>query len=145
MILEMVFPLSWLDAKSPTDPRGRPNRETATADYRQRVTLTRPQTFLGHISQMAAGLTHHVRPAQLRHISRSVPKTLILTGDDDHLVNPKNSAYLKAHMPEAEYVVWENTGHAIHMQHKARFNELLEKVFQEGRQRVEAGWTPSED
>jgi pimeloyl-ACP methyl ester carboxylesterase len=57
---------------------------------------------------------------------------MILTGDEDHLVRPTNSAYLKKHMAEAEYVVWKNTGHAVNMQHVERFNALLERVFEEG-------------
>jgi len=36
-------------------------------------------------------------------------------------------------MPEAEFHCWEKTGHGISSQWKARFNELLEKTFEEGR------------
>lgn len=93
---------------------------------------------------MAAALTHHVSPERLRHISRSIPKVLILTGDQDHLVRPSNSVYLKSHMPEAELVEWDHTGHGIHIQRRDRFNALLERVFAEGRQHVEEGFVPPE-
>ena len=46
-------------------------------------------------------------------------------------MRPSNSAYLKKHMPEAEYIVWKDTGHVVGMQHVERFNGLLEGVFQE--------------
>ena len=96
---------------------------------------------MGTFSQMAAGLTHHVAPARLRRIAQTVPKVLILTGDEDNLVRPSNSVYIKSHMPEAEFIQWEKTGHGIHIQHKDRFNELLERVFAEGRQKVREGFT----
>jgi hypothetical protein len=41
-------------------------------------------------------------------------------------------------MPEAEFVWWEKTGHGISAQWKARFNELLERLFEEGRLAVAA-------
>lgn len=95
----------------------------------------RVQTPMGTLSQMSAGLTHHVTPDRLQLISRTIPKILILTGDNDDLVNPANSKYLKSHMPEAEQVVFEETGHAIHLQRPKRYCELLERVFEEGRER----------
>lgn len=100
--------------------------------------MTRPQKLVGHVSQMLAGLTHHVSPARLREISAKIPKVLILTGDEDNLIRPSGSFHLKSHMPEAEFIQWEKTGHGIHMQHRKRFNELLERVFIEGRQRAQA-------
>lgn len=98
----------------------------------ERLTSTRIQKPLGAISQMWAGLTHHVEAGRLAQISKTIPKVLILTGDEDHLVRPTNSAYLKKHMPEGEYVVWKDTGHVVNVQHFERFNALLERVFQEG-------------
>ena len=85
---------------------------------------------------MSAGLTHNVTPTRLASISSTIPKVMIVTGDQDNLVAPENSAYLAKHMKEAEYVVFEGTGHAIHAQRKKRYNELLEKVFSEGREKA---------
>lgn len=85
---------------------------------------------------MAAGLTHHVGPDRLKRISSSIPKVLIVTGDNDNLVHPRNSRKLKASMPEAEYVEWENTGHALHAQRVNKFHALLERVFDEGDARL---------
>lgn len=87
---------------------------------------------------MCAGLTHHVSKARLARISSSIPKVLIITGDVDHLVAPSNSKALKAAMPEAEYVVYENTGHGISIQRKEQYNALLERVFAEGREKARA-------
>ena len=85
---------------------------------------------------MWAGSTHHVQPSRLAQISKTIPKVVILTGDDDHLVRPTNSAYLKKHMPEAEYTVWKDAGHGLSAQHAGRFNALLERVFLEGEARM---------
>ena len=105
--------------------------------YKRRAAVTRIQKPLGSIWQMWAGLTHHVQPGRLAQISQTIPKVLILTGDEDHLVHPSNSAYLKKHMPEAEYIVWKNTGHIVNGQHVERFNALLERVFVEGQAKLE--------
>lgn len=87
---------------------------------------------------MVAGLSHHVTGDRLRKISASIPKVLIVTGDNDALVLPKNSLNLKKNMPEAEYVQWEKCAHALHVQYKKKFNALLERVFEEGKERLEA-------
>lgn len=86
---------------------------------------------------MAAALTHYVSPDRLAKISSNIPKVTIVTGDNDNLVDPSHSFYMKKHMPEAEFIQWENTGHAIHMQWPTRFNDLLENAFREGRRRLE--------
>ncbi|GJE96946.1 alpha/beta hydrolase [Phanerochaete sordida] len=132
IVLDLVFPPDWLAA----------NRDWVLEDYHARVRITPPQRPMGAFSQMFAGLTHHVRPEQLRAIARSVPKVLILTGDEDNLVRPKCSLYLKSQMPEAELVQWEHTGHGIHVQWRERFNELAERVFEEGRQQLAKGFNP---
>jgi len=106
------------------------------------------------ILPQASALTHRVSPERLREISKSIPKVLIITGglylsspprnyayqrytDDDHLVDPVNSQRLKNDMPEAEYIQWTHCGHAFHAQHPKRFHELLERVFVEGRNKLD--------
>ncbi|KAI0831136.1 alpha/beta-hydrolase [Trametes gibbosa] len=137
IIMEMLFPQEWLDRKSDTDPENRTNREVETEAYHRRVKFTRPQTFLGAISQMAAALGHYVAPDRLQMISSSIPKIAIICGDSDNLVNTSNSQILKKHMPEAELIIREGAGHGITMQYRAWFNEVLERVFKEGREREE--------
>jgi pimeloyl-ACP methyl ester carboxylesterase len=153
LVNEMIFPKAWLDAKSETDPKGRSNAEVQTEvcqtsirscaslimfwkAFIRRIAVTTPQAFMGHISQMAAGLTHHCTPDRLRMISKSIPKVAIVTGDDDHLVRPRNSFRLKAAMPEAELLQWEHTGHSIHVQRVKEFNALIERVCTEARKEL---------
>ncbi|KAH9842334.1 Alpha/Beta hydrolase protein [Rhodofomes roseus] len=138
MVLDMLFPRHWLDAKAAEDPESRTNRELQVIEYRQRFEVTRPQKPVGALSQMAAAMTHNVSPERLHKISESIPKVLIVTGDQDNLVPPSNSHYMKEHMPEAELVQWEGVGHAIQVQCKNRFNALLEQIMKEGRDRLAA-------
>jgi hypothetical protein len=53
----------------------------------------------------------------------------ILTGDSDNLIRPSNSRVLKQHMPEAELRVWEDTGHAMHIQWPTRYCNLLNETL----------------
>lgn len=102
----------------------------------KRIEITRPQTLIGSLSQMWAALTHHVSPTRLQQISSSIPKVLLVTGDDDNLVDPGNTLTLKQSMKEAELVQLKDTGHGIHYQRRNVMNALLERVFQEGRERA---------
>ncbi|TCD65413.1 hypothetical protein EIP91_002712 [Steccherinum ochraceum] len=138
MIHDMIFSDFWLDEKDEDDTEGRTNGELMTIDYRRRIEITKPQTIVGTLSQMAAGMSHHVTGDRLSKISASIPKVLIVTGDDDALVPPKNSLILKKNMPEAEYVQWEKCGHALHVQYRKRFNALVERVIDEGKKNLEA-------
>ncbi|KAF7322687.1 FACT complex subunit SPT16 [Mycena chlorophos] len=132
ILLPTVYPQAWLDAKAEDDPEGRTNYEVQVVIYRRRIAITAPQFFMGAVSQMAAGLTHHVSAEQLKTINDTIPYIHIVTGDSDNLVWPGNSRYLAKCMPDAEFEQWEHTGHAIHVQRPAKFNSMLERSFAKG-------------
>jgi len=134
LILDMLFPREWLESPSEGDA-AQTNRGEQTRHYLRRLEITRPQTIIGHFSQMIAGLTHYVSPPRLRSISSGIPMVTILTGDSDNLIRPSNSRVLKQHMPEAELRVWEDTGHAMHIQWPKRYCNLLKETFEEGKRR----------
>jgi hypothetical protein len=98
-----------------------------------RIAVQRKQTLTGSLSQTAAASGHNVPPAKLTQLDAIIPKTLILTGDEDYLVKPVNSEWLHKHMPRAEYQVWNGYGHGLVGQDPAKFNALLERVVKEGR------------
>lgn len=100
---------------------------------RRRMEITKPQTLMGALGQMAAGLTHNMTPDRLAKVSASVPKVLILSAAEDALIPYTEGENLKRHMPEAEYQCWEKTGHGACGQYAQRFNQLLEKVFEQGK------------
>lgn len=92
---------------------------------------------------MAAALTHHVSPSRLAFIGAQIPKIVIVTGDEDHLVAPEGSRRLWKEMVSkqdkdgqdrrVELVQWEGTGHGIHVQRESAFNELVARCVREGR------------
>jgi pimeloyl-ACP methyl ester carboxylesterase len=98
--------------------------------------IAKPQKLMGAIGQLAAALTHRMTPDRLAKVSASVPKVLILSAAEDTLIPYTEGENLKRHMPEAEYQCWEKTGHCVSAQHKERFNQLLEKVFEQGKEAV---------
>lgn len=100
---------------------------------------TRPQSLIGALSQSYAALMHRVSVNRLHSIGMTIPKVLIITGDEDHLVHPRKSHYLAKHIPGAELVEWKSVGHVINQQKPAEFHEVLERVFKEGRDRVNQG------
>ncbi|KAG6845860.1 hypothetical protein H0H87_002551 [Tephrocybe sp. NHM501043] len=138
IVTEMLYPKTWLDLKAEDDNAARTNRQVQVEAFIRRVAIAQPQRFMGHISQMAAGLTHHCSPDRLRSISSSIPKVVILTGDIDNLVLPSHSLELKASMPEAEYIQWKETGHGINFQRTKQLNDLLEHTFREGQERSQS-------
>ncbi|KAJ7065051.1 alpha/beta-hydrolase [Mycena amicta] len=129
-VMKMLYTQAWLEAPSLIDPT-RTNRQVQTETYLRRVVFGPKQQIVGHVSQLGAGLTHHVTPDRLRRISDSIRKVVILCGDEDHLMDLQHSRDLKAAMPSAELVQWKNTGHGIHSQRPEEFRNLLMRVFRE--------------
>jgi len=133
--LNFLFPNNWLEQTDESDPRGRSNREVQIEEFTLRAVTSRRQTAMAALSQISACFTHHVSADRLRAISSHVPKVLIVSGDEDYLVDVRNSAYLASAMPEAEYIVLPETGHGLCIQQQQTFNRLIERVVKEGRER----------
>ncbi|KAG8900909.1 hypothetical protein FRB99_005678, partial [Tulasnella sp. 403] len=156
VVLNLLYPQEFLN--SPATEYDKPEltyAEVLKPVVAHRMQITRPQTLYGAFSQVVAGLTHRVSADRLAKISRSIPKILILTGDEDNLVRPKQSWHLKQCMPEAEYIVLDKTGrwdlsasssatvlkvpagHSPFGQHPKRVPQLLKRTFDEGWELVE--------
>ncbi|KAG9049244.1 hypothetical protein FS837_010780 [Tulasnella sp. UAMH 9824] len=142
LLLPILYPLNWL--KEPAEAYGHPeitNADFLTQVHTYRIDLARRQTLVGSLSQMAAAKTHYVSPDRLKTIAASIPKVYIMTGDDDNLVRPENSHHLKSCMPEAEFEVWEGSGHGVFGQYPKRFGEKMVQVMQQGWDRRETSPT----
>ncbi|THV04314.1 alpha/beta-hydrolase [Dendrothele bispora CBS 962.96] len=133
VVMEMLFPMSWLAQIDENDTAKRTNREVQMNNELRREMLSKKQRLIGSLSQSCAALTHHLSLKRLRMISRTVPKIVILCGDDDTLMRFSDSQKLKDAMPEAELVRWKETGHGIHFQRPQDFHELLVRTHQEGK------------
>ena len=121
-------------------------------ELQTRVTIAKPHRFLGRISQTIAALRHHVSPSRLAFISERIPKIIIVTGIEDHVVAPEGSRRLWRGMTSnkkdinwkggqdlnrrVELVQWEDVGHGIHLQRAREFNELLTRCVKEGRRNL---------
>ncbi|KAL1744899.1 Alpha/Beta hydrolase protein [Schizophyllum fasciatum] len=142
LVMDMLFPRSWLDARDENDPNGRTNREVQTEELLYRIQNTRPQQLMGHLSQMVAALSHHVDVVRLSEIGRAVGAPGagwigVVCGDQDHLVATANSHRLVAGLRStdddiADFEEWEETGHGIHVQRWRRFCALIERGVAEG-------------
>jgi len=135
LVMDMLYPKAYLESSVPNDPKRRTDGHISPQSVLDRLEVTRPQTLVGAISQMSAGLTHHVNADRISAIARSIPRILILTGDWDNLVDPRNSKWMRDCMMDAsngvEYLVWEGVGHAIPLQEPDRFNEVLDRTITE--------------
>lgn len=154
--IRVCFPQTWLDDKAEDDKGVRTNRELLTQvsdalsspvviftlylldfldivqQWCEIAAVSPPQSLAAQMSHLAAAITHKVSSRRLSIISKTVPKTLIITGDEDQVIEPRKSFQLKDFMPEAEFVQWKATGHGLYAQHNHRFNRLLKRVFAEG-------------
>ncbi|KAF8337504.1 alpha/beta-hydrolase [Cantharellus anzutake] len=135
--IEMLYPPEYLESPVPGDPDGKTGWEVQKTNFLTRMEVSRPQQLIGALSQLAATVTHNVSPERLASIAKSIPKILILTGDSDKVVDPRNSYLINEDMREGsvEFVVWEKTGHAPNGQWPQRFNELIERVCADGREK----------
>lgn len=79
----------------------------------------------GALSQVLSALTHRVPKEELARIDSEIPRIKILTGTKDNLVSTRHSYFMKSHMPHAEFEVWEDGGHALHVQDPERYSKML--------------------
>ncbi|KAE8211687.1 hypothetical protein CF327_g4586 [Tilletia walkeri] len=115
-VLELLFPDVWLSEKHPEDPKGRTRREVMYDVFVWRFKYSRRAPPSGILSQIAAVTTHRVTNAQLAKINADISAISIVTGDEDHLVNPGNSIHLAKNMPKARLVQMKQSGHALPLQ-----------------------------
>ncbi|KAG1439043.1 hypothetical protein G6F56_012427 [Rhizopus delemar] len=128
--LALVYPPQWLTAK-PTQieyEQYETNEELSLALYLARLDRTRAQTLMGSLSQMLAGLGHHVSDNRLEKIKKSNIPVLVMTGTLDHLVHPSNSHHLSQKL-EAELIVFEGSGHGLQNEQTEKYNDLIDKHF----------------
>ncbi|KAK0522094.1 hypothetical protein OC834_006405 [Tilletia horrida] len=138
-VIEMLFPPPWLSERHPDDPKGRTRREVLYETFEWRFRFSRRAPPQGTLSQIAAVVTHRVTNAELAKINTSVPAITIVTGDEDHLVNPGNSLHLAKQMPKARLVQMKQSGHALPLQRSDELNAVIEETIKLGLERSGAG------
>jgi|ERR1712137_231089 len=91
-----------------------------------------PPNPLGFRSQVLAVQTHSVGKARLELLRKSKIPILICTGDNDHLVNPQASFYLKSLLNPVEFIHWKKTGHGVLYQQFDEFNDAILRHYKRG-------------
>ncbi|KAN0062889.1 hypothetical protein ACQY0O_004710 [Thecaphora frezii] len=140
-LIETLFPIPYLEEKSKHDET-KTNRQILIALFGWRFRFSRAQTMRGALMQSKAALTHKVPDEALARINTAVPQIAILTGDIDHLVDPRNSEYLAAKMPNAEIHRFKAAGHALGHQCEEKVNEILRDTIRKAKQKLQP---PSQD
>ncbi|PRP84145.1 hypothetical protein PROFUN_04136 [Planoprotostelium fungivorum] len=104
----------------------------------------KPPIF-GFLGQLHAVSRHRVKPEELQLIRDSQVPVMVMTGDEDHMVDPRNSAEMNELLQPVEYIVMPETGHAINAERAAEFNEAMFRHVERGEARLQPMATPSTD
>ncbi|KAK0544713.1 hypothetical protein OC846_005238 [Tilletia horrida] len=134
-VLELLFPNAWLSEPHPEDPKGRSRREVLFEVFDWRFRYSRRAPPVGTLGQIAAVITHRVKNADLAKINAAIPAITIVTGDEDHLVNPGNSLHLAKQLPKAKLVQMKESGHALPLQRADELNKVIEETVKLGAER----------
>ena len=87
-----------------------------------------PPTTHGLTHQAAAVLEHDTHD----RLSAIVHETLVMTGDDDLLIDPQNSVILAKKIPNAQLLVFEGLRHAFHLEKPKLTNRAIIEFLQLG-------------
>ncbi len=90
-------------------------------DHIVRLRLEYPQPPHGAIAQLMAGVTFNVE-AKLGKIAAP---TLVLAGDEDHVVPPRNAQLLAGALPNGRLDMLEGCGHVLNIECPERFNRAV--------------------
>ncbi|OQS07921.1 hypothetical protein THRCLA_20034 [Thraustotheca clavata] len=85
----------------------------------------------GVIGQAAALMRHDVSPSRLQQIQQAGFPILIVAAKLDRLLHSDNSKYLYKHLkgPLTHKVIFEDTGHAVHVQQRKNVVAALVQHF----------------
>lgn len=96
-------------------------REKTLVEEMMDLSMKYPAPARGFQNQVQAIIRHDVRK-RLHEIDH---ETLVLTGDRDELVPPRNAEILAGELPHAKLIVLEGTAHGFFMDRAAEANRIL--------------------
>ena len=109
------------------------DRERHEALYARHMERAKTYGFAplnGFLNQLAAVLTHRVHPSRLLELKNH--PVLVITGSDDHLVNPANSIEIAQHLG-IEAVILDGVGHHLLWDAPDKVHELIDKHLDQGK------------
>jgi pimeloyl-ACP methyl ester carboxylesterase len=89
------------------------------------VAAENPQSETGFMGQFQACMSHDVTAA----LADFEMPVLVMHGDADVLIPFANGQYLAEHIPGAEFEIYHNAGHLIHVERTAAVNQRLRDFF----------------
>ncbi len=94
------------------------------------LSLIRYPPTLHGMQHQANAVAQHDAFDRLHHIEHA---TLVITGDEDPLIAPENSAILARHIPRAQLMVFEGLKHAFHLERPDLVNPAVIDFIEEAR------------
>ncbi|KAJ3215806.1 hypothetical protein HDU67_010299 [Dinochytrium kinnereticum] len=128
LMTRIIYPRWWLDADAPPGSGCTTNTDYMRKWWEDRQDRIPGPTNNGVKGQRMACYTHYVSRARLRKLRDYGIPIIVLTGDDDILVRPKNSIYLARNL-RARLEIFIGGGHGLAVQFPERFNKVLLKHF----------------
>ncbi|ORY73588.1 Alpha/Beta hydrolase protein [Leucosporidium creatinivorum] len=125
LIVDSLYPSTWLDVIDPEDSEGRTRRVVQEEDFLRRYYINRRQTLGGRMGQMAAVLKHRVDEERLGRIGREVERVAIIVGTEDRLIHPQRSRELHEAIPGSTLKVVDGGGHALPSQIRDEYNSWI--------------------
>lgn len=127
LVIHNLYPKEFLES---LNEHGEKHYDVLARAYLERIKLDGLQTPQGAYGQSCAALTHYVSTSRFRILRDAGIPILIMTGDTDNLVKPRNSELLRDALKPAEFIYLKGIGHGIIYQAKDIVNQALLKNIQ---------------
>ncbi|KAJ1863776.1 hypothetical protein LPJ73_000437 [Coemansia sp. RSA 2703] len=135
-ICSSLYPQEFLDLPPPPDieTSGCKNMLGYCAQVSARhKKYKKPMPFASLLGQLGVVFRHYVSPTKLKLLGKlfSNHQILIITGDQDLVVRPSNSAYIADTIgrDKVTFEVYEGTGHKLHVQQAHRLVQSIETMI----------------
>ena len=87
-----------------------------------------PDRSYGVLGQLAAVMTHKMKPDRLSIIGKEVPHVVCIVGTGDKMIDPANTAYLAKHIG-CRQIVLDNKGHSLIHEAEREIIPLIEEML----------------
>ncbi|GJN94127.1 hypothetical protein Rhopal_007201-T1 [Rhodotorula paludigena] len=135
LVTDTLFPPAFLNetVEEEGEFKGKKRREQVEADFLRRYRIGRRQTPAGQAGQMRAVLTHSVDDDRLAGLATFIPRTAIIHGTEDNLINVQRAHELHKAIHGSKLKIVQGGGHALPSQIRDEYNAWIrEHVEREG-------------
>ncbi|KAJ2807247.1 hypothetical protein H4R20_001360 [Coemansia guatemalensis] len=124
-ICKSIYTQDYLQSPAPEDSDCKNMLEFCAKNALRCSKNSKPMPFSSFIGQMGIVFRHHVSSTRLAALGHLLPgkRILIVTGDEDHMVRPKNSLHLADKIGREHVIleVFKGAGHGLNSQETAKF------------------------